>query len=175
MGGGKLFESSLGASYQAGVYITAGVVVAYTLFGGFLAVSGTDFVQGCIMLVALVLVPGTIIFEFGGLADITDTVSAVSPSHMNILTGTTVLGVLSSLGVGLGLFWPAAYHCSLHGDSVGRRYKGRAPYRHELMIVALAGAMATGFFGLAYVQKMNIPVDDAETISSCSHRSCFIH
>ena len=55
--GGKLFEASFGLDYTLGLFLTAGVVVAYTLFGGFLAVSLTDFVQGCIMFVALVLVP----------------------------------------------------------------------------------------------------------------------
>jgi len=55
--GGKLFESSFGLSYEMGLYITTGVVVLYTLFGGFLAVSLTDFVQGCIMFIALILVP----------------------------------------------------------------------------------------------------------------------
>ncbi|MEO0714765.1 MAG: sodium:proline symporter, partial [Pseudomonadota bacterium] len=55
--GGKLFEASFGLDYQLGLFLTAGVVVAYTLFGGFLAVSLTDFVQGCIMFVALILVP----------------------------------------------------------------------------------------------------------------------
>lgn len=33
--GGKLFESSLGLSYHTGLWVTAGVVVAYTLFGDF--------------------------------------------------------------------------------------------------------------------------------------------
>ena len=35
--GGKLFESSFGLDYEAGLYVTAGVVVLYTMFGGFLA------------------------------------------------------------------------------------------------------------------------------------------
>ena len=47
--GGKLFESSFNLSYELGLYVTAGVVVAYTLIGGFMAVSMTDFVQGCIL------------------------------------------------------------------------------------------------------------------------------
>jgi high-affinity Fe2+/Pb2+ permease len=55
--GGKLFEASFGLSYGLGLFLTAGVVVAYTLFGGFLAVSLTDFVQGCIMFIALIMVP----------------------------------------------------------------------------------------------------------------------
>ena len=64
--GGKLFEASFGIDYRVGLFLTAGVVVAYTLFGGFLAVSLTDFVQGCIMFVALVLVPVVTIMQLGG-------------------------------------------------------------------------------------------------------------
>ncbi|MET1123395.1 sodium:proline symporter, partial [Priestia megaterium] len=52
---GRLFENSFNLDYKIGLFVTVGVVVAYTLFGGFLAVSWTDFVQGCIMFIALVL------------------------------------------------------------------------------------------------------------------------
>ena len=62
--GGKLFESAFSVDYQLGLFITLGVVVSYTLLGGFLAVSLTDFVQGCIMFVALVLVPIVAFTEF---------------------------------------------------------------------------------------------------------------
>ena len=41
--GGVFFESSFGVSYHTGLFIVAGVTVAYTLFGGFLAVSYTIF------------------------------------------------------------------------------------------------------------------------------------
>ncbi|WP_457921542.1 sodium:solute symporter family transporter, partial [Bacillus pumilus] len=44
--GAVLFENSFGLNYHVGLLIVGGVVVAYTLFGGFLAVSWTDFVQG---------------------------------------------------------------------------------------------------------------------------------
>ncbi|WP_437434900.1 sodium:solute symporter family transporter, partial [Bacillus velezensis] len=55
--GGVLFNSILGLNYHTGLWVVTGIVVAYTLFGGFLAVSWTDFVQGIIMFVALILVP----------------------------------------------------------------------------------------------------------------------
>src|SRR5699024_9170051 len=44
--GAKLFEASFGLPYQAALWIGALVVVGYTLLGGFLAVSWTDFIQG---------------------------------------------------------------------------------------------------------------------------------
>ena len=41
--GGVFFESSFGIDYKVGLFIVGGVTIAYTLFGGFLAVSYTDF------------------------------------------------------------------------------------------------------------------------------------
>src|SRR5690606_9324761 len=55
--GGKFFMSSFGLNYHSGMLIVSAVVIAYTLFGGFLAVSYTDFVQGLTMFFALLLVP----------------------------------------------------------------------------------------------------------------------
>ncbi|MCP4411732.1 MAG: sodium:proline symporter, partial [Gammaproteobacteria bacterium] len=104
VGGGKLFESSFGLSYELGMFVTAGVVVIYTLFGGFLAVSMTDFVQGCIMFIALVMVPVVILFDFGGIGAITDTINAANPRLLDILAGTTVIGIISSVSWGLGYF-----------------------------------------------------------------------
>lgn len=72
--GGKLFESAFAgifnfggmSDYAAGIVITLGVVLAYTVVGGFLAVSMTDFVQGCIMMLALVIMPAVVLFGEGG-------------------------------------------------------------------------------------------------------------
>ena len=41
--GGKLFESAFGLNYHAGLLIVAIIVIFYTFFGGYLAVSITDF------------------------------------------------------------------------------------------------------------------------------------
>lgn len=164
VGGGKLFESSFGLSYELGLYATAGVVVLYTLFGGFLAVSLTDFVQGCIMFIALVLVPVVIIFDFGGYAGISETISQIRPSHLNVFAGTTMLGIISALAWGLGYFGQP--HIIVRFMAI-RSIKDLEVARRigmSWMIVALIGAMATGFFGYAYAAKKGIDVGDAETI-----------
>jgi sodium/proline symporter len=102
--GGKLFEASFGLSYELGLMLTAGVVVAYTLFGGFLAVSLTDFVQGCIMFVALVMVPAVTIRLLGGLAATGEQSAASIPASCSWFEGVTILGLISSLSWGLGYF-----------------------------------------------------------------------
>ena len=102
--GGKLFESSFGLNYEVGLYVTAGVVVAYTLFGGFLAVSLTDFVQGCIMFVALVLVPIVTISEVGGISEVHASINAINPTLLDIFSGVSLISILSAMAWGLGYF-----------------------------------------------------------------------
>ncbi len=164
VGGGKLFESSFGLSYELGLYVTAGVVVIYMLFGGFLAVSLTDFVQGCIMFVALVLVPMVIIFDFGGYTSISDTMTQLSPSHLDIFAGATVLGIISSLAWGLGYFGQPHIIVRFMAIRSIKDLKVARRIGMSWMIVALIGAMATGFFGYAYAEKNNLTIGDAETI-----------
>ena len=85
--GGKLFESAFGLDYQLGLFITLGVVVSYTLLGGFLAVSLTDFVQGCIMFIALALVP---IVAYQQFTDSSEMLGSVSYTHLTLPTSDLV-------------------------------------------------------------------------------------
>ncbi|PHS15706.1 MAG: sodium/proline symporter PutP [Kangiella sp.] len=164
VGGGKLFESSFGLSYELGLYVTAGVVVAYTLFGGFLAVSITDFVQGCIMFIALVLVPTVVLIEFDGYSGIKEAIEQVDPSRLNWLAGTTTLGIISSLAWGLGYFGQPHIIVRFMAIRSVKDVKVARRIGMSWMIVTLIGAMATGFFGIAYMEKHNLPLQDAETI-----------
>ena len=102
--GGKLFDSAFGVDYAWGLWVTAGVVVAYTLFGGFMAVSMTDFVQGCIMFVALIVVPVVALTDVGGVGGLTETVRGIDPALLGLLTGTSLIGIISALSWGLGYF-----------------------------------------------------------------------
>lgn len=53
---GKLFSSLFGVDYFSAMVVSAVVIVGYTMLGGFLAASTTDFVQSIIMSVALIVV-----------------------------------------------------------------------------------------------------------------------
>jgi len=162
--GGKLFESSFGLNYEVGLYVTAGVVVAYTLFGGFLAVSLTDFVQGCIMFVALVLVPIVAISEVGGIAEMQSSIETINPELLNIFSGVSAIGIISAMAWGLGYFGQP--HIIVRFMAI-RSVKDMPTARRigmSWMIVSIIGAMATGFAGIAYVSKTGMKLDDAETI-----------
>ena len=55
--GGKLFNTVFGVHYHVALAIGAGVILTYTFLGGFLAVCTTDFIQGTLMLIGLLVVP----------------------------------------------------------------------------------------------------------------------
>lgn len=55
--GGKLFNSVFGIDYKIALTIGAVVILVYTFMGGFLAVCTTDFIQGTLMLIGLLVVP----------------------------------------------------------------------------------------------------------------------
>ncbi|MCO4800019.1 MAG: sodium/proline symporter PutP, partial [Colwelliaceae bacterium] len=162
--GGKLFESSFGLNYEAGLYITAGVVVIYTLFGGFLAVSLTDFVQGCIMFLALVLVPIVVLNNVGGIAEMSKNVEAINPELFNMFSGVSFIAIISAMAWGLGYFGQPHIIVrfmairSIEDLPVARRIG------MSWMIVSICGAMATGFIGIAYIAKTGATLNDAETI-----------
>ncbi|MCI2048639.1 MAG: sodium/proline symporter PutP [Lachnospiraceae bacterium] len=54
---GKLFTAVFGLDYHIALTIGMAVILIYTLLGGFDAVCDTDFIQGTIMVIALVAVP----------------------------------------------------------------------------------------------------------------------
>ena len=55
--GGKLFNTVFGVDYHIALAIGAAVILTYTFLGGFLAVCTTDFIQGLLMLMGLLIVP----------------------------------------------------------------------------------------------------------------------
>ena len=63
--GGELFASVFGVDYTLALTIGAAVILAYTFMGGFMAVCTTDFIQGTLMLVALLVVPLLAYFIMG--------------------------------------------------------------------------------------------------------------
>lgn len=162
--GGKLFETSFGLDYTWGLWVTAGVVLAYTMVGGFLAVSLTDFVQGCIMFVALVLVPVVALMNVGGVDGMTTTVRGIDPGLLDLFKGATAVSILSAMAWGLGYFGQP--HIIVRFMAV-RSVRDMPMTRNigmSWMLVTLIGALGTGLAGLAYATRTGLEVTDPETI-----------
>ncbi|MCC2604531.1 sodium/proline symporter PutP [Planctobacterium marinum] len=164
VGGGKLFESAFELPYELGLYITAGIVVIYTLFGGYLAVSMTDFVQGCIMFVALIMVPVVAIFELGGSTETSQLIQTANSEAFNLINGVSLLAILSSMAWGLGYFGQPHIIVRFMAISSVKDLKVARKIGMSWMLVTLIGALAVGLTGLAYVHKTQLPLSDPETI-----------
>ncbi|MDP4943914.1 MAG: sodium/proline symporter PutP [Alishewanella sp.] len=164
VGGGKLFESSFNLNYELGLYITAGVVVIYTLIGGFMAVSITDFVQGCLMFIALVLVPIVAIDHLGGISEVNQIVTNINPDLMNWVAGSSVLGIISALSWGLGYFGQPHIIVRFMAIRSVKDIKMARRIGMSWMFVTIVGAITTGFVGIAYVAKTKMDIADPETI-----------
>ena len=170
VGGGKLFESSFGLSYELGLYVTAGVVVAYTLFGGFMAVSITDFVQGCIMFVALVLVPLVAVDHLGGFSSVVSQVTAVNANFIdpfvdaNTAQAVSVLGIISLLSWGFGYFGQPHIIVRFMAIRSVKDIKAARRIGMSWMLITIIGAVMTGMVGIAYVANTKMTLADPETI-----------
>lgn len=162
--GGRLFENSFNLDYKIGLFVTVGVVVAYTLFGGFLAVSWTDFVQGCIMFIALVLVPIVAFTDVGGVTETFNTIKQVDASHLDMFKGTTILGIISFLAWGLGYFGQPHIIVRFMAITSIKDLKTSRRIGIGWMTVSIIGAMLTGLIGIAYYAKNNATLQDPEMV-----------
>ncbi|WP_128894112.1 sodium/proline symporter PutP [Longirhabdus pacifica] len=162
VGGAILFESSFGLSYTTALWIGAIVIVSYTFLGGFLAVSWTDFVQGILMFLALIIVPIVAIMEIGGIGETIDRVAAIDTTLLDAAAGTTFIGVISLLAWGLGYFGqPHILARFMAIQSVKQIPKARF-IGMSWMILASLGAIIIGFVGIAYFA--DAPLDNHETV-----------
>ena len=110
---GKLFSSLFGVNYMTAMIISAVVIVGYTMLGGFLAASTTDFIQSIIMSVALLIVLIFGVNVAGGLGAVIDNAKEL-PGYLSmfqsydVATGTAspyrLLTICSVLAWGLGYF-----------------------------------------------------------------------
>lgn len=162
--GGKLFQSAFGADYVTGIWITAAVVVAYVVMGGFLAVSLTDFVQGTIMVIALIAVPAIAYFSLGNEQSLTGILNNIDPNLLSLTQGTTVLGVISAAAWGLGYFGQP--HIIVR--FMGIRSVDDIPTARNIgmawMGLCMLGALAIGLVGRAWTSANGIALADPETI-----------
>ncbi len=160
--GATLFESSFHMNYQMALWIGAIVIVSYTFLGGFLAVSWTDFVQGLLMLLALVIAPIAAIYELGGWSE---TLSIIDNTHQQLLSsgikannpiepfsGLTLIGGLSLLAWGFGYVGqPHILARFMAISSVSEVPKARR-IAMSWMVASLVGSITTGLVGIAYFQ-----------------------
>lgn len=85
---GKLFSALFDADYHAMMIVGALFVVIYTVIGGFLAESASDFMQGVVMFCALVIVVSLGVINAGGIGAVIDNAKEI-PGYFSLTSLAT--------------------------------------------------------------------------------------
>ena len=97
MAAGTTFQAVLGLDYRVSVLIGAVVVILYTSAGGLLAVAWTDFVQGLLMIFAVIVGLFVAFGNTGSLGFVMNEIAAVNPNLTTPwINPITIVGLLSA-------------------------------------------------------------------------------
>jgi sodium/proline symporter len=154
--GGKLFNTVFGMGYTTAVVVGALCVVSYTMFGGYLAVCWTDFVQGLMMAAALIIVPLVVIQLDGGFSTMFTTIHSINPDLLSLWNNAkgqslTWITIASLAAWGLGYFGQP--HILVRFASI--RNDKEMPTARRIAIgwtaISMTGAILVGLAGVMYV------------------------
>jgi len=168
--GGKLFETVFGLEYSSALIVGTICIVSYTLFGGFLAVSWTDLVQGLLMAAALLIVPIAVIQADGGFGTMWNAVEARNPELLTLFSGTDgeALGAIAIISLAA---WGLGYFGQPHilARFAACRSNQDIPTARRIAVgwsgLSMAGAILVGLAGMVYVEaELGGVLQDGETI-----------
>nr|ATE50869.1 transporter [Actinoplanes tsinanensis] len=172
--GGLLFNEIFGADFEFGLTVFAVVIVAYTILGGFRAVSITHSIQGTLMFLAALVLPALGLWRLGGFGALHDALSDKTPALLDPVAEASFAGNTWSAGEPLGaiamislLAWGLGYFGQPHIliRFMGIRSTKDIPLARRLgvgwVVVVLGGSSLIGLAGIAVLDE---PLDNPETV-----------
>lgn len=162
---GKAFHGFTDLSYTEGVLLGAGVIIAYTVVGGFKAVAWSDLLQGLLMLAGLIVLPLVAIEAAGGFSAViaelgTQDPGLLSPWGPDGKNLASLIAILSFLAIGI----PFMGVPQLMVRFMSARSEESLVPAMTISVVVIAlfdiGAVLTGMAGRALLPGL----EDAETI-----------
>ncbi len=168
--GGAMLLQRFDMSYEQALLIGSAIIVAYTFVGGFLAVSWTDFFQGTLMFICLLVVPFVACNEFGGWDKTLNLITEIGPHRLEPFHEFNAMLFVNLMAWGLGYFGQP--HILVRFMAV-RTTKDITIARRicmSWMSLSLLGAVLTGFVGIAFFYQQDI---DPESIFIVFSQSLF--
>lgn len=185
---GKLFNALFGWDYSLMMVLGALIVFLYTMVGGYLSVVATDFVQGCLMFFALVVVIVGSIASAGG---IDNTVAFLSdiPGYLSMAQTATpvldaagaqmtangqplfgvpeqygVISIISTLSWGLGYFGMPQILVRFMGIRDENEVRTSRRIAIVWVTISMASALAIGLIGRYLLPTQLLTHSAAENI-----------
>ena len=158
---GKAFDATFDLPYWIGVLVGAGIILTYTIFGGFRAVCWTDIIQASFMFIALIVMPFVVLTSLGGFGAFLDKVHAVDPELMSFTygkVGFAMVGFIVGL-IGIGLGYPGQPHilsrfmAAKNEDAI----KKGSVIALTWMVLVYLGAVFFGLFAKIYFGELADP------------------
>lgn len=181
----KLFNSVFGMDYHLGLLIGVAVILIYTILGGYLAVCATDFVQGSLMFLALVVAGVIMVVTLGGPSEALAKVGEFSERAISGEFGQQmkdkflanqsygVLSIISALAWGLGYFGMPHILVRFMGIRSNKDVALSRRIATVWVVIAFAGALLVGALGTVYHLPAVLAPAAAETIFSVSIQNMF--
>lgn len=161
--GGQLFQSIFGIDYIIALTIGAVVILTYTFLGGFFAVCTTDFIQGTLMLIALLAVPiCAVCFMNADGITITAGLAAngitaeSAPGFLNMAAGNNVISIISGLAWGLGYFGMPHILVRFMAVKDEKEMTKSKTVAISWVILSLVAACVIGIVGRAYMHSATV-------------------
>ncbi len=184
----KLFNSVFGLEYHVGLVIGLVVVLAYTITGGYSAVCTTDFIQGSLMFVALIITGTIMVVKLGGPSAAMQKVSefgqramsgefnSLSEKMQEAFTRNQSYGITSIISAvvwGLGYFGMPHFIVRFMGIRSNKEIKISRRIATVWVLIALGIACVIGSLGAVYLQPNILNTSASETVFSESLKLMF--
>jgi sodium/proline symporter len=159
LGGGKILHTMFNIDPKLGMFITAAVIIPYTIYGGFRSVVYTDVIQAIVMIITLIVGP---IVGFMYLANHPE-LYAGSISEALVRSGSdynSLTGGLNGFGAGIlimgGFSWFFGYlggqpQLSMRFMAIKDTKQAKQARNIGILwtVIAYVGALSLGWIGLA--------------------------
>lgn len=159
---GKLFNSLFGVSYMSAMIVCAAVIIIYTMLGGFLAASTTDFIQSVVMTIALIIVLGYGVVHAGGFGHVIENAKAI-PGYFSLTNihipetgGAEKYGlfrICSMLAWGLGYFGMPHVLLRFMAIEDAKKLKLSRRVASVWVVISLGVAVFIGIAGMGMVSN----------------------
>ena len=173
---GQLINSVFGVPYIWSVLIGMAVILAYTMAGGYLAVCATDFIQGTLMFLALIVTTVIMMVVLGGPSAAASKISVFGAQFLNPFVddgrGFGVMSIISALGWGLGYFGMPHILVRFMGISSNKDIPLSRRIAMIWVTIAFIGALAIGALAKVYLNTL-LPEGAQETVVIASIKQMY--
>ncbi len=176
-GGNTLLAIFPEGEYKMLMLVGAVIVIIYTFLGGFKAVCWTDFFQGLLMLVAVIIIPLSLTDQLGGVHEATEAIKAIAgtdPGFSLDFISCGWIAIVSGLAWGLGYF--GMPHIAVRYMSIKNPDEIRISRRVATVwvVISLACACMIGLIGRAWAASEGLIAADGTLIDGFNNELIFI-